>query len=103
MSEYEDVRMRRTTVRLSDDLSRRAKDRAARQQITFTQFIEDAVRNQLANPETLAPGERIVLPVFGDPAKALNWEDLKRQIEDQEWADDMKGLGIKAQDHDASA
>lgn len=41
----------RTTVRLPDDLFRRAKARAAASGITFTQLLEDALRLALREPE----------------------------------------------------
>lgn len=37
----------RTTVRLPDDLYRRAKARAAESGVTFTQLLEDALRSVL--------------------------------------------------------
>lgn len=41
----------RTTVRLPDDLYRRAKARAAESGVTFTQLLEDALRLVLSRGE----------------------------------------------------
>ncbi len=42
----------RTTVRLPDDLYRRAKARAAESGVTFTQLLEDALRAILSRDQT---------------------------------------------------
>ncbi len=54
----------RTTVRIADDLYRRAKARAAESGRTVSDVIEDAIRVALTTPR---PEERRVpdLPVFG--------------------------------------
>lgn len=46
----------RTTIRLPDDLLREAKKRAAEQDTTLTQLVEDSLR------ETLARGRRAAAP-----------------------------------------
>ncbi len=54
----------RTTVRIQDDLYRRAKSRAASSGRSVGEFIEDAVRDALeARPERT--GDLPALPVFG--------------------------------------
>lgn len=45
------LRCMRTTVRLPDDLYRRAKARAAESGVTFTQLIEDALRAILSRDQ----------------------------------------------------
>lgn len=63
----------RTTVRLPDDLYRRAKARAAESGVTFTQLLEDALRLVLARTDTAgeeaAPYEVRPLPA-GDGLQA---------------------------------
>jgi len=54
----------RTTIRIDDDLYRRAKASAARRGLTVGQLIEDAVRMAL-RPRAAAPAEVPDLPVFG--------------------------------------
>lgn len=45
----------RTTVRLPDDLYRRAKARAAESGVTFTQLLEDALRVVLSRDQAAEP------------------------------------------------
>lgn len=45
------IRCMRTTVRLPDDLYRRAKARAAESGVTFTQLLEDALRAILSRDQ----------------------------------------------------
>ncbi len=42
----------KTTLNLNDHILRRAKMRAARDGITLTRFVEDALRASLTDPET---------------------------------------------------
>lgn len=51
----------RTTVRLPDDLLRRAKRKAAEEGRTLTALIEDGLRHVVAN-DTKPPRQRRVLP-----------------------------------------
>jgi hypothetical protein len=57
----------RTTVRLDDDLARTAKARAAEQGITFTQLIDESLRERLANrPPRVEGAEPPELPTYGE-------------------------------------
>lgn len=42
----------KTTLNLNDHILRRAKSRAARDGVTLTRFVEDALRARLTDPET---------------------------------------------------
>lgn len=56
----------RTTVRLPDDLYRRAKARAAESGVTFTQLLEDALRAILSRDQAgEAPATYAVRPLPG--------------------------------------
>ena len=90
----------RTTIRLDSDLARRAKRRATQRKITFTQLVEEAIRQHLARTRAPAPSAHTPLPAFGDPNKKVKWEDLQRAIEQQQFEDDMRSLGL---DPDAAA
>lgn len=58
--------MRRTTLRLDDDLLRAAKADAARRGITLTRFVEESLREKLEKDEGAArPRRRVELPTFG--------------------------------------
>lgn len=54
----------RTTIRIDDDLYRRAKATAARRGQTVGELIEDAVRTALA-PRSTGPAAVPALAVFG--------------------------------------
>ncbi len=54
----------RTTIRMDDDLLRRAKERAARTGTTLTRVIEDAVRQLLARRRVNQVREPVRLPTF---------------------------------------
>ena len=55
------LRCMRTTIRLDDDLLRRAKEHAARSGKTLTAVIEEALRQALARTERPARRRRIRL------------------------------------------
>jgi hypothetical protein len=55
----------RTTVRLDDDLLRRAKEYALRRGRSLTAVIEEALRSLLAPVDRPRPRRRIVLPTHG--------------------------------------
>jgi len=65
----------RTTVRLPEDLVRRAKRKAAAEGRTFTALIEDGLRRVLAESKPAATAER----VFPRVSSAKGW--LKEGID----------------------
>ncbi len=54
----------RTTIRMDDELLRRAKERAARTGTTLTRLIEDAVRQLLSRRRVSQVREPVCLPTF---------------------------------------
>jgi hypothetical protein len=57
----------RTTVRLDDELARVAKARAAEQGISFTQLIDESLRERLANrPRRVTSAQPPELPTYGE-------------------------------------
>ncbi len=54
----------RTTIRMDDDLLRRAKEHAARTGTTLTRVIEHAVRQLLARRRVSQVREPVRLPTF---------------------------------------
>lgn len=56
----------RTTIRLSDDLLRQAKMRAAEQGITLTQLIDESLRERLATRPRRMGVEPFRLPTYGE-------------------------------------
>ena len=53
-----------TTLRIDDQLYREAKAAAARQGITITRFIEDALRLKLRGASAVHARERVALPTY---------------------------------------
>ena len=73
-----DILMRmRTSVRINDDLLRRAKKRAADQGRTLTSLIEDGLALILLEPKGTRP-ERVELPVSRASGGVLPGVDLNR-------------------------
>lgn len=73
----------RTTVRLSDDLLKRAKKRAADEGRTLTSLIEDGLALILAEPKG-RPKDRVDLPVSEASGGVLPGVDLNRSCELEE-------------------
>jgi len=67
----------RTTIRLSEDLLRKAKKRAAEKGRTLTSLIEEGLKVVLAEPRRL-PAERLHLPVSKALGGTLPGVDLNR-------------------------
>ncbi|PZA05871.1 MULTISPECIES: hypothetical protein [unclassified Meiothermus] len=75
---------------MDDELYRRAKAEAARQGITLTQFLEEALRLRLQ----YHPGKPVKLPTF-DSGKVFDFapERLKELIQSSDLAYDLHKLG----------
>jgi hypothetical protein len=71
----------RTTIRLNAELTRRAKRYAAQHDRTFTEVVEEAITNLLANGTKARPRRKITLPVCGDPKKRITHEQYREVIE----------------------
>ena len=56
----------RTTIKLDDHLLKEAKKAAAASGRTFTQLVEDSLREALARARSGSKRERVVLPTFGE-------------------------------------
>ncbi len=55
----------RTTIILNDDLHRRVKEYAARNNRTLTSVIETALRYTLRSRTSAAPGRKVKIPTGG--------------------------------------
>jgi HicB family len=77
-----------TTLRLDDNLYRRAKATAAEQGVTLTKFIEEALQLRL---EKRPPVRTLNLPSF-DSGQAYNTtpEELKRLGQESDWGAEGK-------------
>lgn len=67
----------RTTVRINDDLLRRAKSRAADEGRTLTSLVEDGLALVLSRPGK-RPAKRVELPVSSATGGVLPGIDLNR-------------------------
>ena len=74
-----------TTLRLDDKLYREAKAEAARQGMTITRFIEDALRSRLRQARPARRPEEIELPTFaagvGFPFSPQALKELERRTQ----------------------
>jgi hypothetical protein len=75
----------RTTIRLADDLLRKAKKKAAEKGQTLTSLIEEGLKIVLAEPESAAGRTRVRLPVSKASGGTLPGVDLNRsgELEDR--------------------
>ena len=85
----------RTTVRLAEDLLRRAKRKAAAEGRTLTELIEDGLRAVVDEASKPAKRRRVVLPVSKATGGLLPGVDLTRfsnyqEMEDLEYVERMK-------------
>jgi hypothetical protein len=72
--------MRRTTIRLPDDLMSRARKRAAEKGRTLTSLIEEGLKALLVEPKR-ATRKRIRLPVSKASGGTLPGVDLNRSAD----------------------
>ena len=86
-----------TTLRIDDRLYREAKIAAAREGVTLTRFIEDALRLRLRTPAPSPASRRLELPTYGSETSrfALSPSELKALIRTSEREHDLAVLQIK--------
>lgn len=87
--------MERTTVRLPEDLLRRAKRKAAAEGRTLTSLIEDGLRVVLADFEGGARTKPVLPPVSKATGGAMPGVDITdfsaiEELEDQDYVQRMK-------------
>ncbi len=85
----------RTTVRLPDDLVKRAKRKAAEQGCTFTALIEEGLRAVLAEERKSAKTKRVlprVSTATGGLMPGIDLTDLSalQELDDLEYVERMK-------------
>jgi hypothetical protein len=85
-----------TTLRIQDELYREAKSEAARQGVTLTRFLEDAIRMKLQQKPTQSPGHPHPFPMYiPDKPLNLNPDEIKRIDQDEQMRHELKKLGIQ--------
>ncbi len=87
----------RTTVRLPEDLIRRAKRKAAAEGRTLTALIEEGLRQVVAENEKPLKRQRVPLPVSKATGGLMPGIDLTRmstiyEMEDLEYVERMKNF-----------
>jgi predicted transcriptional regulator len=89
----------RTTIRLNEELARRAKQYAQREGRTFTELVTDAVSEFIARPKKQGARKRIVLPTSGNAGGKKFTEADYRAIVDRMYEEDaeriIKGMSSK--------
>ena len=85
----------RTTVRLPDDLIKRAKRKAAAEGRTLTSLIEDGLRLVVAENRKAAKGKRVLPPISkasGGPMPGIDLTDLSalQEIEDLDYVERIR-------------
>ncbi|MDA0345952.1 MAG: CopG family transcriptional regulator [Verrucomicrobia bacterium] len=81
-----------TTLRIDDQLYRKAKMEAAREGISLTKYLEDSLRRRLDQGSASVAGEWN-LRVCEGKAPYPSGEDLKKSIEAVLLEDDLQKLG----------
>ncbi len=76
----------RTTIRINDDLLKRAKKRAADEGRTLTSLVEEGLTILLVEPKTL-PRKPVTLPVSKETGGVLPGVDLNRSCDLEEVMD----------------
>lgn len=87
----------RTTIRLPEDLLKRARRKAAAEGRTLTSLIEDGLRLVVAGKRKAEKRDRVLPPVSratGGPMPGINLSDLPslQEMDDLEYLERMKRL-----------
>ena len=80
-----------TTLRIDDEIFRRAKTKSSELGLSLTRFFEEAVEERLSRLEE-RPAHRIELPVSSLSGPTLTGEELRRRIESAQLDDDLGSL-----------
>jgi len=80
-----------TTLRINDDVYRRAKAKSGELGLSLTRFFEEAIEERLSRLEE-RPARRIELPVSSDSGTSMSAEELKLRIELAHVEDDLASL-----------
>lgn len=69
-----------TTLRINDEIYRRAKSKSSELGLSLTRFFEEAVEERLTRLEE-RPAKRIVLPVSPVSGQPMSDEEFRRRVE----------------------
>jgi len=85
----------RTTVRLRDDLKRKARRIAAERNLTFTALLEEELRAHLGPRPARRRKPRNKLPVFGDPSRRISHKEYLKVVKQMEDDDIRRFSGLR--------
>lgn len=80
-----------TTLRINDDIYRRAKAKSGELGLSLTRFFEEAVEERLMRLEE-RPCRRIKLPVSSASASILSLDELKQRMETAQLDGDLSSI-----------
>lgn len=80
-----------TTLRIDDQLYRRAKAKSSELGLSLTRFFEEAVEERLSRLEERPP-KRIVLPVSPVSGPPMSDEEFRRRVEAADLEYDLSKL-----------
>jgi len=80
-----------TTLRINDDIYRRAKAKSGELGLSLTRFFEEAVEERLARLQE-RPAGRIKLPVSSASGSIQSLDELKQRIETAQLEDDVSSI-----------
>jgi antitoxin component of RelBE/YafQ-DinJ toxin-antitoxin module len=88
-----------TTLRIDDEIYREAKAEAAREGITLTKFIEEALRLRLERVAA-KPDEMSELPTSSDSVQAYHGNEVRRDFSRAALIKRLEGLFEQADERD---
>lgn len=80
-----------TTLRINDEIYRRAKRKAGDLGLSLTRFLEEALEERLTNLEQ-RPAKRVTLPVSSVSGKPMTTEEFKQRLASAGLEDDLNSL-----------
>lgn len=80
-----------TTLRINDEIYRRAKAKSSELGLSLTRFFEEAVEERLLRLEERS-AEHFKLPVSSVSGKMMSLEEMKSRMEQIQLEDDLKSF-----------
>lgn len=86
------ISVMQTTLRIDDDIYRRAKAKSSELGVSLTRFFEEAVEERLTRLEQPYPTQWVSLPVSSVSGSVLDQEELHLRIKNADLFDDLHKL-----------
>lgn len=84
-----------TTLRIDDKLYREAKAEAARQGLTITRFLEEALQARLQRAKSTPRAPHVFRVHHSQETENRPWSDILRVAEEEQLNHDATKLGIR--------